>query len=108
MYHDIGKRIHSIYFLATPHRGADLARLLNNILRATLWGTRPYLTNLGPGSEACQIINDQFRLCYKGIVLHSFIESISMNWGVGANLVVPRESATLGLEANSLEDSEHG
>lgn len=101
VYDDIGKRIHSMYFLATPHRGADLAQLLNNILRITLHGSRSYVTNLERGSEACQTINDQFPLYYKNIVLHSFVESISMNWGLGASLVVPRESATLGMDVRT-------
>jgi hypothetical protein len=96
IFKDIGSRIHSIYFLATPHRGSDLASTLNNILRATLAGTRNFVTNLERGSEAIQVLNDQFRLHYKGIHLHSFVEAATMNWGLGHGLVVDRESATLG------------
>lgn len=98
-FHEIGKRIHSIYFLATPHRGSDLARTLNRVMRVALSGGRPFVTNLEPNSEAIQILNDQFRHYYKGIHLHSFIESESMNWGMGSGLIVERESATLGLRS---------
>ena len=95
-YHDIGNRIHSIYFLATPHRGSDLARTLNRVMRVSHPGGRPFITNLEPNSEAIQILNDQFRHHYHGIQLHSFIESASMSWGLGSGLIVERESATLG------------
>jgi PGAP1-like protein len=96
-FYDIGKRIHSIFFLATPHRGSDLAQTLNNVLRVMSTGSRPFVANLERGSEATQILNDQFRHCYKGIHIHSFIESVPMNWGVGVGLVVDKESSTLGL-----------
>ena len=97
-YSDIDKRLHSIYFLATPHRDSDLAQTLNNVLGVSLSGSRLFVTNLERGSEAIQILNDQFRHYYRGIQLHSFIESASTNLGVGSGLVVDRESATLGLK----------
>lgn len=96
IYQDIGNRIHSMYFLATPHRGSDLARTLSKVMRASLSGGRPFVTNLEPNSEAIQVLNDQFRHYYHGIHIHSFIESASMNWGLGSGVIVDRESATLG------------
>ena len=98
-FHDIGRRIHSMYFLATPHRGSDLARTLSRVMRVSLSGSRPFVTNLEPNSEAIQSLNDQFRHYYQGIHLHSFIESASMNWGLGSGLIVERESATLGSDS---------
>lgn len=96
-FHDIGKRIDSLYFLATPHRGSDLARTLNNVIRASLSSGKSYVSNLERGSEAIQVLNDQFRHYHKGIHIHSFIESVNMNIGLGTTLIVDRESATLGI-----------
>ena len=95
-YRTIGDRFHSLYFLATPHRGSDLAKTLNNILRMVFKGTKAYVTNLERSSEAQQVMNDSFRHYYSGINIHSFLESIPMNLGYGTALVVDRSSATLG------------
>ena len=96
IYKSIGDRFHSLYFLATPHRGSDLAKALNNILRMVFKNTKAYVTNLERSSEAQQVISDSFRHYYSGIHLHSFLESIPMNLGYGSALVVDRSSATLG------------
>ncbi|KAL8912191.1 MAG: hypothetical protein Q9171_002753 [Xanthocarpia ochracea] len=95
-YKTIGDRIHSLYFLATPHRGSDLAKALNNILKMVFKDTKAYVTNLERSSEAQQVISDSFRHYYSGIHLHSFLESIPLNLGYGSALVVDRSSATLG------------
>ncbi|KAI4266873.1 MAG: hypothetical protein LQ337_008624, partial [Flavoplaca oasis] len=95
-YKTIGERIHSLYFLATPHRGSDLAKALNNILKITFKDTKAYVTNLEKSSEAQQVISDSFRHYYSGIHIHSFLESIPTNLGYGFALVVDRSSATLG------------
>ncbi|KAL8883971.1 MAG: hypothetical protein Q9215_007887 [Flavoplaca cf. flavocitrina] len=94
-YKTIGDRIHSLYFLATPHRGSDLAKTLNNILKIAS-NTKAYVTNLERSSEAQQVISDSFRHYYSGIRIHSFLESIPINLGYGSALVVDRSSATLG------------
>lgn len=98
MFQDLAPRIHSIYFLATPHRGSKMASVLNNILRASVThGPRHYISNIEYGSEAIQVLNDEFRHYYQGIQLYSFYESVPMSVGYGNTLIVDRESATLGL-----------
>lgn len=99
IFRRIGERIHSLFFLATPHRGSDLAKILNNIMKVSFQSTKAYVTNLERGSEATQLINDQFRHYYSGIHLHSFLESIPINLGYGTALVVDRSSATLGTRS---------
>jgi hypothetical protein len=96
-FNELGTRIHSIYFLATPHRGSDLAQTLKNVLRATPTGSKSFVSNLERGSDAINTLNDQFRHVCKGIVIHSFTESVPTNWGIGSGLVVDKQSATLGL-----------
>ena len=44
-YETLTKRFHTIYFLATPHRGSDSAKLLNNILQITN-SSRSYVADL--------------------------------------------------------------
>jgi PGAP1-like protein len=97
LFQDIGQRIHSIYFLATPHRGSNLAQTLQNVLRSTLSGSKSFVSNLERGSEAINTLNDQFRHHCKNFAIHSFTESMPMNWGIGSGLVVDQQSATLGL-----------
>lgn len=95
-YKTIGDRIHSLYFLVTPHRGSDPAKALNNILKMVFKDTKAYITNLERSSEAQQVISDSFRHYYSGIHIHSFLESIPMNLGYGFAPIVDRSSATLG------------
>lgn len=55
-YQQIAKRIHSMFFLASPHRGADSARLLNSLLRASiLHGPRQYVSEIIPHSGSLQV-----------------------------------------------------
>ena len=103
IYKSIGDRFHSLYFLATPHRGSGLAKALNNILRMVFKNTKAYVTNLERSSEAQQIIADSFRHYYSGIHIHSFLESIPMNLGYGSALVVDRSSATLGYTEERIQ-----
>lgn len=59
-------------------------------------GARHFISNLEYGSEAIQILNDEFRHYYQGIQLYSFYESVPMDVGYGHKLIVDRESAILG------------
>jgi len=77
LYHRTAARIHNMFFLATPHRGADSAQLLSNMLKlAVSHGSKPYVDNLIPRSDAIQVINDGFRHAYQGIQLWSFFETV--------------------------------
>jgi hypothetical protein len=62
IYYDLAARFHAIIFLGTPHRGADNAQLLNNILRTSFsHGPKTYDSDLVVNSGALQGINDEFR-----------------------------------------------
>ncbi|RJE21000.1 WD40 [Aspergillus sclerotialis] len=92
---DLAKRFHSIYFLATPHRGSDSARLLNNILQIT-YSSRAYVADVKRGSKALQSINSEFRKYASDLDLWSFYETEKMSLGVFNVLIVDPDSATLG------------
>lgn len=94
-YETLTKRFHTIYFLATPHRGSDSAKVLNDILQIT-YSSRAYIADLERGSGAIQSINDEFRQYSGDIDLWSFYETQKLNKGVFSTLIVDPDSATLG------------
>ncbi|KAL9122320.1 MAG: hypothetical protein Q9187_001129 [Circinaria calcarea] len=94
-YETLTKRVHTIYFLATPHRGSDSAKLLNNILQIA-YSSRAYVADLERGSGAIQSINDEFRKYSADIELWSFYETQKLHIGVFSTLIVDPDSATLG------------
>ncbi|KPM35593.1 hypothetical protein AK830_g10990 [Neonectria ditissima] len=88
----LAARFAAIYFLATPHRGADSAKLLSNILRVAY--DRAYVADLGRNSAAIQIINDEFRHFSASLELRSFYETQNMKHF--SSPIVDPESAILG------------
>ena len=99
-HHKIASRIHSMFFLATPHRGADSAQLLSNMLKiAVSYGSKPYVDSLVPHSDAIQVINDGFRHAYQGIQLWSFFETVKTSVG----LIVEKDSAILDLPGERVQ-----
>lgn len=92
-FSNVAERLHSFYFLGTPHRGSNLAATLKNILR--ILGTqRQYVNGLQVKSELIRVLNDEFRMHYQGIELHTFYETKPMPPPLG--IIVDMESATLG------------
>lgn len=91
---EIASRIHTFFFLATPHRGSSLANTLNNLLKLAVGhGSKAYVDDLFPYSAAIQTINDQFRHAYQGKHLYSFFETVPTTLG----LIVEKTSAVLEL-----------
>ena len=91
------RRFHSMFFLATPHRGADSAQLLKKIL--TFTSKKAYVDDLAPGSMSTQLINDEFRNACQGVQLWSFFEAVGTSMGV----IVDRESAVMGLPGERVQ-----
>ncbi|KAA6412809.1 MAG: hypothetical protein FRX48_03801 [Lasallia pustulata] len=98
----LARRVRSIFFLATPHRGADLAQLLSKILQVSA-GARPFVTDLHRNSLATQSINDEFPQHCQGLQLYSFYETLAINYGLGKSLVVDKDLATLGYHNERTE-----
>lgn len=95
--HKLVGRFHSMFFLATPHRGADSAQLLKKLLTVT--SKKAYVDDLAPGSMSTQLINDEFRHVYQGVQLWSFFETVSTSMGV----IVDRDSAIIGLPGERVQ-----
>ncbi|KAH6855795.1 hypothetical protein B0I37DRAFT_300323 [Chaetomium sp. MPI-CAGE-AT-0009] len=108
LYQSIAKRFHTIYFLATPHRGSDSAQLLNRILSAG-GPSHAYVADLERGSLSNQSINDEFRQYSGDVHLWSFYETRKTSVGIFSALIVDRESATLGYreERQTPMDADH-
>ena len=91
----IAERVHTIFFLATPHRGSDLAALLTKIMQVG-HGAGPFVQDLHRYSVAIQSINDEFPHHCQQLQLFSFYETLPTSYIVGKSLVVEKESAILG------------
>ncbi|KAI0129556.1 hypothetical protein BJ170DRAFT_616746 [Xylariales sp. AK1849] len=104
----LAERIHSIFFLGTPHRGSDLATILHNMLTVA-WGAKPFVNDLLPNCSNLAEINDAFRHYAQDLQLWSFYETLPVRAKVTSKLVVEKYSATLGYnneEISSL-DADH-
>ena len=75
------KNVKAIIFFGTPHRGADLASSLSNLLFVS-FAQRIFVDQLRVKSELIQGINDQFRDRSESLELVSFSESKEMR-GLG-------------------------
>ena len=84
-------RVKAIVFLATPHRGADLARIFGRVL--SIGGARPFVEDLHRNSLATQSINEEFPNYCQELKLVSFYETLP-TFGIG--LIVEQDQATLG------------
>lgn len=86
-----------MFFLAAPHRGADCAKLLSNLLKATMSPSRQYINDLMKGSPQLRIIDDEFRWHSEKLQFWTFYESLETRIGTSSMFLVDRESATLGM-----------
>jgi len=87
-YSEMISRVFGIVFLATPHRGSNYARTLNNILSASMiTNAKVYVAELEAESTTLQSINEEFRLVCKPLRLVSFYESLKTQAGTHKILV---------------------
>lgn len=76
-------QVYGIVFLATPHRGSQYAKILNNVLSAAPIGAPPksYVADLDAHATALQDINEQFRVSCEALALVSFFETHKIGFG---------------------------
>ncbi|KAI9774250.1 MAG: hypothetical protein M1839_001752 [Geoglossum umbratile] len=108
---DIISRVHGIIFLGTPHRGAQYAKMLNNILSIAPLGAPPkgYIADLDIISGALRDTNEQFRTICEGFSLVSFFETQKTSFGVTKIYIVEKDSGVLGYpqETSSPLNADH-
>jgi hypothetical protein len=83
-YKDIVQSTCSIVFLATPHRGSNLAEVLNGILSVSIFNHSPkqYIAELKANSPTLQEINEQFRNIATNLQIISFFETMPTSIGL--------------------------
>lgn len=90
-YEAIVKAISAITFLATPHRGTNLAELLDRILRSTIvTSSKQYISELAKNSFTLQKLNEQFRHIAPRLDIVSFYETQSTSIGIKSARVVSK------------------
>jgi hypothetical protein len=90
-YEQIVKAISAIVFLATPHRGTNLATVLNRILQSTpLMNSKQFVSELTRNSSTLQKLNEQFRHIAPKLQIVSFHETQPTSIGFKNARVVSR------------------
>lgn len=97
-FRNIEKRIISIFFLATPHHGADIARILTRLHGITGTGPLPFVEELRKNSATIQSINAGFLPLCGQFQLFSFFETRPMISGIWGSLIVEKECAIMGCQ----------
>ncbi|KAF8861886.1 hypothetical protein BDZ45DRAFT_231863 [Acephala macrosclerotiorum] len=95
-YQQIGRRIHSLYFLATPHQGSESSQLAQTLISLSPFhGEKPFVQDLKPTSAMIQLINSEFPRYSQDVQLFSFYETLE-TWAGSSRMIVNQQSATLG------------
>ncbi|KLU88594.1 hypothetical protein MAPG_07579 [Magnaporthiopsis poae ATCC 64411] len=104
----LARRVHSIFFLGTPHRGSNLAIALENMMTVA-WGKKPFVSDLVPNSTALSEMNEVFRHFAPDLRLCSFYETLPVRTKLTNRIVVEKESATLGYPGEQIlgMDADH-
>ncbi|KAJ9500638.1 hypothetical protein H2202_003854 [Exophiala xenobiotica] len=110
-YKGIVQSTSAILFLSTPHRGTNLAELLNRVLSACLFGfsAKDYISELRTNSPTIQEINEQFRNLSPNIKIVSFFETKATKVGPSHVMILQPDSSVLGYPGEISEplDSDH-
>lgn len=113
-YEHIIKSICAITFLATPHRGTQLAQTLNKILQCSLvTNPKQYVADLASNSLTLQKLNEQFRHIAPRLDIVSFYETQPTAIGLSNNrvMVLEKDSSVLGYPgelSRALDADHHG
>jgi hypothetical protein len=111
-YESIVKAISAIAFLATPHRGTDLANILNRILQsAMVTNSKQYISDLAKNSFTLQKLNEQFRHIAPRLDIISLYETRPTSIGLKNTrvMILEKDSSVLGYpgETSKALDADH-
>lgn len=97
-FRGIVSSIKAVLFLATPHRGTDLAETLNKILTSSVFGHSPkdYVSELASRSPTIDELNESFRHHASKLQIFSFYETLSTNVGPMSFMILEKQSSILG------------
>lgn len=99
-YKDMVSKIKAVLFLSTPHRGTDLAEILNKILSGSVFGHSPkdYVNELTKKSPTIDELNEQFRHHAAKLQIFSFYETLTTTVGPLKTLILEKHSSVLGYQ----------
>lgn len=110
-YEEVFKSTRAILFLSTPHRGTNLAELLNKILSVSIFNhsAKQYVAELKQNSPTLQDINEQFRNIAPRLQTFSFFETQQTALGPRMIMVLEKDSSILGYphELSKPLDADH-
>ncbi|CAJ2506600.1 Uu.00g077860.m01.CDS01 [Anthostomella pinea] len=97
-FHDMMAMVTSVLFLATPHRGTDLAETLNKVLTSSIFGhsSKDYVSDLARRSPTINELNESFRHHASKLQVFSFYETMSTTIGPVSTMILEKDSAVLG------------
>ncbi|KAH0556206.1 hypothetical protein GP486_005865 [Trichoglossum hirsutum] len=100
LYLGVALRTHSLYFIGTPHRGANSTVYLETFLSLNpLSSAKAYVSELLPGSRTVREINTEFRNVCGDVHLWSFFEGVT----TAGVFVVDKSSAILDLPREHIQ-----
>ncbi|CAI6043794.1 unnamed protein product [Clonostachys chloroleuca] len=95
-YKAIIESISAVIFLSTPHRGTNLAEVLNRIVSATFQSSKSFISDLNKSSFAIEELNEQFRHLAPSLSIWSFYETLTTSIGPRKIMVLEKDSSILG------------
>ena len=100
---NIAAQVRSVVFLSTPHRGTNLAEILNRMLSVSVFGhsAKRYISELKMNSSALENINENFRHVAPSLRIFSFYETLKTPIGgksmtVKSMMILEKDSSILG------------
>ncbi|OIW31154.1 hypothetical protein CONLIGDRAFT_653742 [Coniochaeta ligniaria NRRL 30616] len=99
-YRKIVSSIKAVLFMATPHRGADLAETLNRVLSSSIFGHSPreYIAELAKNSPTIDDLNESFRHHAAKLHIFSFYETLGTSVGPVTTMILGKQSSLLGYQ----------
>ncbi|KAI1204936.1 uncharacterized protein F4807DRAFT_300678 [Annulohypoxylon truncatum] len=98
-YRNVIQSISAIMFLSTPHRGTNLAKILNRVLGASFQSPKNFVSDLNKSSPAIEELNEQFRHLAPKLSIWSFYETLATSIGPKKVMILEKESSVLGYPA---------
>jgi len=97
-FREITSMIKAVLFLATPHRGTDLAETLNKFLSSSIFGHTPkaYIAELARRSPTIDEMNESFRHHASKLRIFSFYETLSTAIGRLSVMILDKPTAIMG------------
>ena len=110
-YQDIVRSMSAMIFLATPHRGSNLAEVLGRLLSVFFQPSREFISDLNKGSHILEELNEQFRHVAPKLSIWSFYETLVTPIGPAKVMVLDKDSSRLGYHkevSRPLNADHHG